>query len=165
MMALTFRNATLEDVALLVDYDIKHALERGEKWDKSMIKELYEMRTEQFTRLILENTLVFYLAFDGNIFAGMGGLYIWDGDLAQRTSTLSHIYTTAEYRNRGITHEIISLLIQTAKARKCGSIEMILDIDTTVEKQQRSFLKTCGFQEVYDEDYPNELSDVMEMQL
>lgn len=99
-MDLTFRKATLEDVTLLVDNDIRHSLEREDNWNKRMIKELCEMRTEQFTRLILENTLVFYLAFD-----------------------------------------------------------------TTVEKQQRSFLKMFGFQEIYDEDNAYELSDVMEMQL
>lgn len=57
------------------------------------------------------------------------------------------------------------LLIQTAKARKCKSIETILDIETAVEEKQRSFLKRFGFQDVYDEENPWELSDVMEMQL
>lgn len=167
-MDFTYRKATLEDVALLVDNDMKHSIEQGNKWDqcdKTTITEWNEMRTEQFKRLILENTLVFYLAFDGNIFAGMGGLYIWNGNLIERTSTLSYIYTITEYRQRGIAYQIVSLLIQTAKARNCKSIETILDIETAVEEKQRSFLKRFGFQDVYDEENPWELSDVMEMQL
>lgn len=162
-MDFTYRKAAQEDVPLLAENDIKRSLEQGNKWDKGMLEELKEMRTEQFTRLILKNTLVFYLAFDGNIFAGMGGLYIWKGNLIQKTSTLSHIYTITQYRQRGAAHQIVSLLIQTAKAQKCKSIEAIVDIETAVEEKQRSFLKEFGFHNVYDEDNVSELSDIMEM--
>lgn len=161
----TYRKATLDDVALLVDTNMRCSIEQEGKWDEIMIKELIEMRTEQFTRLLREDTLVFYLAFDGDIFAGMGGLYIWSGNTIHGTSTLSHLYTTPEYRHMGIVHQIISLLIQTATARNCKSMEAILGAEPCIEEKQRSFLRRCGFQDTYDDDDTCELSDVMEMQL
>lgn len=161
----TYRKATLDDAALLVDANLRCSIEQEGKWDEMMLKELNEMRTEQFIRLLREDTLVFYLAFDGDIFAGMGGLYVWSGNTIHGTSTLSHLYTTPEYRHMGIAHRIISLLIQTATARNCKSIETILGAEPCIEEKQRSFLRRCGFQDTYDEDDTCELSDVMEMQL
>lgn len=161
----TYRKATLEDVTLLVDTKMKCSLEQGNKWDEIMVKEINEMYTEQFTRLLRENTLVFYLAFDGDIIAGMGGLYVWNGNTIQGTSTLTHLYTMPEYRHKGIAHQIISLLIQIAIARNCKSIETHLSTEPCMEEKQRSFLKRFGFQDIYDDEDTCELGDVMEMQL
>lgn len=158
-MGFAYRKATPADAPLMAEYEMKCSLEAGDKWGKTMIKELKEMYTEQFTRLLCENTLVFYLVFDGNTFAGMGGIYIWNAEETEGTSTISHVYTLPEYRRKGIAHQIISLLIQTAKERKCVSIKMI------VKEDKHPVLKKIGFQDVYDEDEDGVwgLSDEMEM--
>lgn len=158
-MSFVYRKAVSEDAPLLSGSKLRCSLEAGNKWDETMIKELERMYTEQFARLIREDSLVFYLAFDGNTLAGMGGIYIWNTEKTAGISTISHIYTLPKYRRRGIASQMMSLLIQTAKERKCASIKFI------VEKNKRSVLKKIGFQEVYDEDEDGiwGLSDEMEL--
>lgn len=158
-MSFVHRKAVSEDAPLLSVNTMRCSLEAGDKWDEAMIKELEGMYTEQFSRLIREDSLVFYLAFDGNTLAGMGGIYIWNTEETAGKSTISHIYTLPEYRRRGIAKQIMSLLIQTAKERKCASVECI------VEEDKRPILKKIGFQDVYDEDEDGiwGLSDQMEL--
>lgn len=158
-MSFVYRKAVSEDASLLSESKLRCSLEAGDKWDETMIKELERMYTEQFSRLIREDSLVYYLAFDGNILVGMGGIYIWNTEKTAGTSTISHIYTLPEYRGRGIANQIMSLLIQTAKERKCASIKFI------AEENKRSVLKKIGFQDVYDEDEDGilGLSDEMEL--
>lgn len=163
MEEFTYRLATLDDVPLIIETEKLIKPEMGWKSQKD-IDDSIKVEEKNLPLFLNEGTTVICLAFRGDDFAGMGGLFDWTAaNTSPGCSNLvrGYFYTVPEFRNHGVMHRIAQILIQTAKERGCDRVKLF------TEDKYRSSLYAAGFRDVYDndeEDVPV-IGDEMELSL
>lgn len=147
MEEFTYRLATLDDVPLIIETEKLIKPEMGWKNQKD-IDDSIKAEEKNLPLFLNEGTTVICLAFRGDKFAGMGGLFNWTADNVLSDSNLAggYFYTVPEFRNRGVMHRIAEFLIRTAKERGCDSVKLF------TEDKYRKALYAAGFRDVYDND-------------
>lgn len=159
---ITFRKAVLDDVPLLVEKVIQQ-MQESNRWDKDTQAFFSSGERNWFTSGLNDSSIFIILAFDGNVFAGMGGLedfhnddyieFFEDGE-PNHDSCASFFYTEPSYRHRGIMHHIFQMVLQEARGRGLRRMRIFVD-DTESLGQQRHRYSTreqaraLGFADVY----------------
>lgn len=137
----TYRKAELKDTNVILE-SMEAIYREAGCWGEDMIEAFMEGERRAVPRQIKAGTLIFYLAYSGDAFAGMGGLLIWQG--GHKSSLGGYFYTMPAFRGQGIMHRIVDLQIQ--KARECGCHRVC----TCTEEKYRSKCHEMGFQDFYD---------------
>jgi len=119
MMELTWRRGTEQEVELLVSTRMEAmAAMHG----VAMTAELAEEIRAYYARALADGSHVAYLVYDGETFAGCGGITFYQdmptrANPTGRMANIMNIYTVPAYRRRGLALRMVDLLVQEARAR------------------------------------------------
>lgn len=151
-----FRKATLEDIPLLLECRLAllhSAIGEGDanQWDfvAKQIKQYYQ-------DAMLDDTHVAYLAFDGDVCIGTGGVCFYQilptyYKPTGKKAYIINMYTSPEYRKQGVATQILDLLVKECLSRQATYISL----ETT--NMGRSLYEKCGFAPLHSEmQYINE---------
>lgn len=128
-MNITFHKATIEDVTTLVDNRILFALEFSGDQSEENIQSLNTQLTNYFSKAILDNTCISFIAkCDGKV-AGIGSVHLRDmpGNFKNPSGKWGYImnmYTIPSFRRKGICKNILNLLVEEGKKSGITAFEL-----------------------------------------
>jgi GNAT superfamily N-acetyltransferase len=124
-MAIEYRRLTEKELDTFIDMRINQLREEGatEKIDlKSALKDYYK-------RHMKDGTFVSWIALDGNKIIGTSGMSFVEkppyfGCPSGRMGLLSSMFTSKDYRRKGIAKELLSRVVDEARQYGCGTIQI-----------------------------------------
>lgn len=124
---IEYRKATMKDIDLLTQLreEVLRAANRLKADDP--MPDIKDATYEYYYKSLDQGAHIAYLALDGDIVAGCGGVSFYQvmptcGNPTGKKAYIMNMYTRPEYRRRGIAGEILELLIQSAKQSGAGQI-------------------------------------------
>ncbi len=147
---MNYKKATLEDLDFLVSSRIK-VLRAANKLDEDI--DMSEVETESrkyYIKALSEESHTAYLVFDGEKFAGAGGVSYFQVMPTYHNATgqkayIMNMYTAPEYRRQGIAYKTLDLLVGDAKSRGINAISL----EST--EMGRPLYEKYGFTKMNDE--------------
>ncbi len=147
---MNYKKATLEDLDFLVSSRIK-VLRAANKLDEDI--DMSEVETESrkyYIKALAEGSHVAYLVFDGEKFAGAGGVSYFQVMPTYHNATgqkayIMNMYTAPEYRRQGIAYKTLDLLVGDAKSRGVNAISL------EATEMGRPLYEKYGFTKMNDE--------------
>lgn len=128
-MEIEYFFATEDDIPLLIQYRVEFMYEFVKDINPSDIETLKKNLEIYFRRAIPAKTFIAWYATAGGDFAGMGGIIL--RELAPNIINLSgmqgyivNMYTLSQFRKQGISSNILSRLIESAKELGVTSFEL-----------------------------------------
>ena len=117
-----FRKATVEDIPLLLQCRIAllhSAIGEGDAATWNFVKDQIE---QYYKNAIPNDTHVAYLAFEGNVCIGTGGVCFYQVlptyfKPTGRKAYIINMYTAPEYRRQGIATQILDFLVKESLSR------------------------------------------------
>ena len=121
-MDLNYRKATIEDIDLLTKTRIKVLRAANGLSDDTDMTEVEHQSYEYYRKALHDNTHTAYLVFDGDRFAGAGGISYYQvmptfHNPGGNKAYIMNMYTRPEYRRQGIARRMLDILISDAKSR------------------------------------------------
>lgn len=128
-MKLQYKRATIEDIDVLTETRVevlRAANQLSEQADMSVVK---EQSYYYYKKALADGTHTAYLVFDGDCFAGAGGISFYQvmptyHNPSGRKAYIMNMYTAPGYRRRGIAYHTLDLLVQEAKDRGITAISL-----------------------------------------
>lgn len=128
-MELLYKRATSEDLELLVKTRIE-VLRAANKLDASVDMAMVEEQSSDYYRKSLaDESHIAYLVFDGDRFAGAGGVSFYRvmptyHNPSGYRAYIMNMYTKPDYRRRGIAYTTLGLLVTAAKEKGVSAITL-----------------------------------------
>ena len=149
-MNLNYRKATIGDVDLLTKIRIEVLRAANGLSDDADMTEVEHQSYEYYQKALRDGTHTAYLAFDGDRFAGAGGISYYQvmptfHNPSGNKAYIMNMYTRPEYRRRGIARRMLDILINDAKARGISFITL----EATM--MGRPLYESAGFVPMKDE--------------
>lgn len=124
-----FRKATVEDIPLLLQCRIAllhSAIGEGDAATWNFVKDQIE---QYYKNAIPNDTHVAYLAFEGNVCIGTGGVCFYQVlptyfKPTGRKAYIINMYTAPEYRRQGIATQILDFLVKESLSREATYISL-----------------------------------------
>lgn len=121
-MDLNYRKATIEDIDLLTKTRIEVLRAANGLSDDTDMTEVEHQSYEYYRKALHDNTHTAYLVFDGDRFAGAGGISYYQvmptfHNPGGNKAYIMNMYTRPEYRRQGIARRMLDILISDAKSR------------------------------------------------
>ena len=149
-MGLNYRKATVEDIDLLTKTRIEILRAANGLSDDTDMSEVERRSREYYRKAIPDGTHTAYLVFDGDRFAGAGGISYYQvlptfHNPSGNKAYIMNMYTRPEYRRQGIARHVLEILISDAKARDVGFISL------EATQMGRPLYENAGFVPMEDE--------------
>ena len=149
-MDLIYRKAGTEDIDLLVETRIEVLRAANRLSDDTDMKQVEEQSRLYYQEALKNGTHTAVLVFDGDRFAGAGGVSYYRvmptyHNPGGRKAYIMNMYTRPEYRRKGIAYHTLDLLV--ADAREKG----ITFISLEATAQGRPLYAKYGFIPMNDE--------------
>jgi len=149
-MNLNYRKATIGDVDLLTKIRIEVLRAANGLSDDADMTEVEHQSYEYYQKALRDGTHTAYLAFDGDRFAGAGGISYYQvmptfHNPSGNKAYIMNMYTRPEYRRQGIARRMLDILINDAKARGISFITL----EATM--MGRPLYESAGFVPMKDE--------------
>ena len=149
-MELIYKKASIADLEILTETRItvlRAANKLSENVDMSEVK---AKSCEYYRRALQDGSHIAYLVFDGDIFAGAGGVSFFQvmptyHNPSGRKAYIMNMYTSPEYRRRGIAYKTLDLLVQACKEQGIT----VISLEAT--DMGRPLYKKYGFVKMNDE--------------
>lgn len=124
-MEIAYRLFTEADIDRFIEMRISQLREEGAKEDIDLVPAL----RDYYTRHFADGTFISWLACDGDRIIGTSGMSIVEKPPYFRCPTgriglLSSMFTDKNYRRRGIARELLSRVVNEAKSRGCGCVQI-----------------------------------------
>ena len=124
-MSVTYRKLTDKELDVFIDMRINQLREEGAKEDidlRPALKDYYQ-------RHMANDTFVSWLAVDNEKIIGTSGMSIVEkppyfGCPSGKIGLLSSMFTDKSYRRQGIAKELLSRVVNEAKERGCGTVQI-----------------------------------------
>ena len=144
---MEYRRATVDDVHILVDRRMAMRAEREEAPCPIDLEDFRARTQEYFLRCIPDERFIAWLALDGKDIVATSGMCLYDvpptyANHSGKVAYLVNMYTSPEYRNRGIAGKLLELLVKDAVSRGCGRITL------NTSKAGRPVYEKYGFVDV-----------------
>ncbi|QNU65411.1 GNAT family N-acetyltransferase [Ruminiclostridium herbifermentans] len=144
---MDIRRAKLSDIDMLVENRLEFVYSIGNVEDKEAFKRLTR---EYFQKHLEDNTLLSFIALDNGKIISSCILCIYQtlptpSCLSGKAGLLLNVYTLREYRRKGLAYNLLSRLIEEAKALGLGKIHL----DYTDDGYH--LYKKLGFEELHRE--------------
>lgn len=153
-MKLTFHKATVADIDILTKTRIE-VLRAANNLSDDVDMSLVELESYKYYQNCFEkDDHVAYLVYDGDNFAGCGGISFYEvmptySNPSGKNAYIMNMYTRLEYRRSGIASKTLDLLIQEAKKRGIKKISL------EATEMGRTVYVKYGFAAMRDEmEYP-----------
>jgi len=149
-MNLNYRKATLKDIDLLTKSRIEVLRAANGLSDDADMTEVKHQSYEYYRKALHDSTHTAYLVFNGDRFAGAGGISYYQVMPTFRNPSgnkayIMNIYTRPEYRRQGIARRMLDILIDDAKARDISFITL------EATSMGRPLYESAGFVSMKDE--------------
>jgi len=124
-MSVSYRKLTEKDLDTFIEMRIAQLREEGAKEDIDLRPAL----RDHYTRHLADDTFVSWLAADGEKIIGTSGMSIVEkppyfGCPSGKIGLLSSMFTDKAYRRQGIAREFLSRVVNEAKERGCGTVQI-----------------------------------------
>ena len=124
-MAVSYQKLTEQELPVFIDMRIAQLREEGAKEDIDLRPALQDY----YRRHMADGTFVSWLAVDGSHIIGTSGISIVEkppyfGCPSGKIGLLSSMYTDPAYRRQGIAKELLSRVVNEAKACGCGTVQI-----------------------------------------
>lgn len=124
-MAVEYKRLTPKELDVFIDMRIHQLREEGAKEEIDLVPAL----REYYTRHMADGTFVSWLAVEGETIIGTSGMSFVEkppyfGCPSGKMGLLSSIFTSPNYRRKGIAKELLSRVINDARAYGCGTIQI-----------------------------------------
>ena len=124
-MPIAYRKLTDQDVARFIEMRIVQLREEGAAEDIDLTAAL----EDYYRRHLADDTFVSWLAVDGDRIVATSGISIVEkppyfGCPTGKIGLLSSMYTEKAYRRQGIARELLSRVMEEARARGCGAVQI-----------------------------------------
>ena len=117
------------DIALLTETRVKILRAVNKLPEDADMGEVERQAREYYARALRDGTHTAYLVFDGDRFAGAGGVSFFQvmptyHNPSGRKAYIMNIYTSPAYRRRGIAYKTLDLLVQDAREKGITAISL-----------------------------------------
>ncbi len=124
-MDITYRKLTEHELDLFIKTRIEQLREEGAKEEIDLTPAL----KDYYRRHMADDTFVSWIALDRGRIVGTSGMSIVEkppyfGCPSGKIGLLSSMFTRGEYRRRGIARELLSRVIDEARMRGCGTVQI-----------------------------------------
>ena len=124
-MELTYKRLTEKELPTFIEMRINQLREEGATEDidlRPALKDYYD-------RHMADGTFVSWLAMDGNKIVGTSGMSFVEkppyfGCPSGKMGLLSSMFTDPDYRRMGIAKELLTRVVNEAKAYGCGTVQI-----------------------------------------
>lgn len=149
-MDLIYRKAGTEDLDLLVETRIEVLRAANLLSDDTDMKQVEEQSRLYYQEALKDGTHTAVLVFDGDRFAGAGGVSYYRvmptyHNPEGRKAYIMNMYTRPEYRRQGVAYRTLELLVEDARNRG------ISDISLEATAMGRPLYEKYGFRPMADE--------------
>ena len=124
-MAIQYKRLTADELDTFIQMRIRQLREEGAKEDIDLGPAL----KDYYNRHMADGTFVSWLALDGKEVIATSGMSFVEkppyfGCPNGRIGLLSSMFTEPAYRRKGIAKELLSRVIEEAKAYGCGTVQI-----------------------------------------
>ena len=124
-MTITYRKLKTEDLDIFIRMRIDQLREEGAKEDIDLVPAL----RDYYECHLANDTFVSWLAMDGEKIVGTSGMSIVEkppyfGCPNGKIGLLSSMYTEPSYRRMGIAKTLLGKVVDEAKERGCGTVQI-----------------------------------------
>lgn len=124
-MAVIYRRLIEADLDTFIEMRINQLREEGAAEDIDLAPSLMDY----YLRHIADDTFISWLAVDGDRIIGTSGISIVEkppyfGCPSGRIALLSSMFTDKAYRRQGIARELLSRVVDEARKRGCGTVQI-----------------------------------------
>ena len=124
-MPIAYRKLTGQDVAGCIEMRIAQLREEGATEDIDLTAAL----EDYYRRHLADDTFVSWLAVDGDRIVATSGISIVEkppyfGCPTGKIGLLSSMYTEKAYRRQGIARELLGRVMEEARLRGCGAVQI-----------------------------------------
>ncbi len=124
-MAVSYRRLNEADLDTFIEMRINQLREEGAKDDIDLAPSLMDY----YLRHIADDTFISWLAVDEDKIVGTSGISIVEkppyfGCPSGRIALLSSMFTDKAYRRQGIARELLSRVVDEARKRGCGTVQI-----------------------------------------
>lgn len=124
-MPITYQKLTAKELDIFIGMRINQLREEGAKEDIDLRPAL----REYYQRHMADDTFVSWLALDSGKIIGTSGMSIVEkppyfGCPSGRIGLLSSMFTDKAYRRQGIAKELLSRVVNEARERGCGTVQI-----------------------------------------
>ena len=149
-MDLNYRKATIEDIDLLTRTRIEVLRAANKLSDDTDMTEVEYQSYEYYRKSLHDGTHTACLVFDGDRFAGAGGISYYQvmptfHNPSGNKAYIMNMYTRPEYRRQGIARRMLDILINDAKEKGISFITL------EATSMGRPLYENAGFVTMKDE--------------
>ena len=124
-MAITYRRLTDGDLDAFIEMRIRQLREEGATEDVDLVPAL----KDYYQRHMKDCTFVSWIALDNETIIGTSGMSIVEkppyfGCPSGKIGLLSSMFTEKAYRRQGIARELLSRVVDEARERGCGAVQI-----------------------------------------
>ena len=128
-MNLTYKRVTLEDLDILTATRIEVLRAANKLSDNTDMSEVEKESYNYYQKALSDGSHIAYLVFDGSRFVGAGGVSFFQvmpsyHNRSGNKAYIMNMYTSPEYRRKGIAYHVLDLLIKEAKSKGITSISL-----------------------------------------
>ena len=122
---ITYRKLAEDKLDVFIQMRIRQLREEGATEEIDLVPALQDY----YRRHMADGTFVSWLAMDGDRIVGTSGMSFVEkppyfGCPSGRIGLLSSMFTEPEYRRRGIARELLSRVVEDARAYGCGTVQI-----------------------------------------
>lgn len=122
---ITYRKLTGEDLETFIQMRIRQLREEGATEEIDLVPALLDY----YGRHMADGTFVSWLALDGDQIVGTSGMSFVEkppyfGCPSGKIGLLSSMFTDPAYRRKGIARELLSRVVEEARAYGCGAVQI-----------------------------------------
>ena len=128
-MNLTYKKATLEDVDILTATRIEVLRAANKLSDDVDMSEVKKQSYDYYNKALRNGTHIAYLVFDISRVIGAGGVSFFQvmptyHNPSGKKAYIMNMYTSPEYRRRGIAYKVLDMLVKDAKSMGISAISL-----------------------------------------
>ena len=128
-MNLIYKKATIEDIDILTETRIEVLKAANKLSDDADMSEVKEQSYNYYKKALRDGTHIAYLVFDKSRFAGAGGVSFFQvmptyHNPSGKKAYIMNMYTSPEYRRKGIAYKILDMLVKDAKSMGITAISL-----------------------------------------
>jgi len=122
---IAYQILTKKELDTFIQMRIRQLREEGATEDIDLVPALQDY----YNRHMSEGTFVSWLAMDGDRIVGTSGMSFVEkppyfGCPSGKMGLLSSMFTDPEYRRKGIAKELLSRVVEEARAYGCGTVQI-----------------------------------------
>ena len=143
---MTYQKLTEDKIDIFVQMRINQLREEGATDDIDLVPAL----KDYYARHMADGTFVSWIALDGDRIVGTSGMSFVEkppyfGCPSGRIGLLSSMFTDPAYRRKGIARELLSRVVEEARAYGCGTVQITASDMGVLLYTSFGFVKNSNF--------------------